>query len=44
MLFHGRLSDSLETHKTSVDQVGLLMGGLFDTPDEPESLEESDAS
>ena len=33
VLFHGRLSDSLETHKTSVDQVGLLMGGLFDTAD-----------
>jgi simple sugar transport system ATP-binding protein len=30
VLFHGRLSDSRPTHETSVEQIGLLMGGMFD--------------
>lgn len=32
VLFHGRLSDSRPTHETSVERIGLLMGGLFATP------------
>ncbi len=34
VLFHGRLSDPLETHSTTVDQIGLRMGGMFDTAEE----------
>ena len=30
VLFHGRLSDSRPTHQTSVEEIGLLMGGSFD--------------
>ncbi|HYG89089.1 MAG TPA: ABC transporter ATP-binding protein [Azospirillum sp.] len=29
VLFHGRLSPSSPTHQTTVEQIGLLMGGLF---------------
>ena len=37
VLFHGRLSDSRPTHQTSVEEIGLLMGGLFNhPPDEDE--------
>ncbi len=32
VLFHGRLSDSRPTHETTVERIGLLMGGLFGTP------------
>ncbi|MDV7340863.1 ABC transporter ATP-binding protein [Terasakiella sp. A23] len=33
VISHGRLSEARETHETSVEQVGLLMGGLFDQVD-----------
>ena len=29
VLFHGRLSPSTPAHQTTVEQIGLLMGGLF---------------
>lgn len=29
VLFHGRLSESRPTHHTTVEEIGLLMGGLF---------------
>jgi len=29
VLFHGRLSPSTPSHQTTVEQIGLLMGGLF---------------
>ena len=32
VLFHGRLSESSPTHQTSVEEIGLLMGGLFNRP------------
>ena len=38
VLFHGRLSDSRPTHETSVERIGLLMGGLFGTPDADEEM------
>ena len=34
VMFHGRLSASRATRRTSVEQVGLLMGGLFDQVDD----------
>ncbi|MGQ9369720.1 ABC transporter ATP-binding protein [Azospirillum sp. ST 5-10] len=34
VLFHGRLSESRPTHKTSVEEIGLLMGGLFGAPED----------
>ncbi|SCA56177.1 Uncharacterized ABC transporter ATP-binding protein YufO [Candidatus Terasakiella magnetica] len=34
VISHGRLSPPTHTHETSVDQVGLLMGGLFGQSDE----------
>jgi len=33
VISHGRLSEARPTHETSVEQVGLLMGGLFDQVD-----------
>ncbi len=36
VLFHGRLSESRSTHHTSVEEIGLLMGGLFDHPPDPD--------
>ncbi|WP_448190068.1 ABC transporter ATP-binding protein [Azospirillum sp. sgz301742] len=36
VLFHGRLSPSSPTHQTTVEQIGLAMGGLFDGPGEDE--------
>lgn len=36
VLFHGRLSDSRPTHETSVEKIGLLMGGLFGAPPDEE--------
>lgn len=40
VLFHGRLSESRPTHRTTVEEIGLLMGGLFNatTEDEDEAL------
>ncbi|MBP2310954.1 ABC transporter ATP-binding protein [Azospirillum soli] len=39
VLFHGRLSESSPTHQTSVEEIGLLMGGLFNRPpDEDEEV------
>ena len=38
VLFHGRLSASTPTHQTTVEQIGLLMGGLFDTPGDGEEV------
>ena len=38
VLFHGRLSESRPTHETSVEQVGLLMGGLFGTAGDEEEV------
>lgn len=32
VLFHGRLSESTATHQTSVEEIGLRMGGLFNGP------------
>lgn len=36
VLFHGRLSESRPTHRTSVEEIGLLMGGLFHTASDDE--------
>ncbi|NVK18539.1 MAG: ABC transporter ATP-binding protein [Methylocystaceae bacterium] len=33
VISHGRLSEARPTHETTVEQVGLLMGGLFDQVD-----------
>ena len=30
VIFHGRLSESRPTHEATVEQIGLLMGGMFD--------------
>jgi len=34
VLFHGHLSKLSPAEDTSVEEIGLLMGGIFDTPDE----------
>ncbi len=36
VIYHGRLSDLSPAETTSVEQIGLLMGGVFNTPDEGE--------
>ncbi len=38
VLFHGRLSPPSPTHQTTVEQIGLLMGGLFDGAGEEEGV------
>ena len=39
VLFHGHLSESRPTHQSSVEEIGLLMGGLFNhPPDEDEEV------
>ncbi|HYD31562.1 MAG TPA: ABC transporter ATP-binding protein [Azospirillaceae bacterium] len=36
VLYHGRLSPMSPTHQTTVEEIGLLMGGLFGSADEEE--------
>ncbi|HEY0832982.1 MAG TPA: ABC transporter ATP-binding protein [Azospirillum sp.] len=38
VLFHGRLSPSSPTHQTTVEEIGLLMGGLFGTAGDDEEV------
>ena len=33
VMYHGRLSESRPAHEATVEQIGLLMGGVFDTSD-----------
>ncbi len=34
VIYHGRLSDTVEAKGTSVEAIGLLMGGVFAQQDE----------
>lgn len=38
VICQGRLSETHPVHETTVEQVGMLMGGLFETPDQPEGV------
>ncbi|AWJ90132.1 ABC transporter ATP-binding protein [Azospirillum baldaniorum] len=39
VLFHGHLSESRPTHHTSVEEIGLLMGGLFNHPPDEDEVD-----